>query len=467
MAISREDVAREVSVRHALLRRDGSFVTAKNIDKELLTPVQRGLLALGNLPRAGTAQYINRAMSEMRLGTPEPSADKGHFRYYPRGVLVRRLIRDWLEAYVSRSTGGVEVETPTLYRWGRERNELHDLAGTFHQLLYHVTDGNDERSHAVMRYGADPGYFGLMKTTSLSPDQFPFHVYELATAYRRHKTGEVASILRARAFTFYDHHALCSDRSQAREEFMRIVREQYRFLTMTERTYEWQLVVVEDMLDYWTPILTTLTRELKIDACVTILSKAKHYYSLVSNFADPHGSTTLQIQVDHETPQLFNLANQSKLYPEMSLLHMSAGALERWLVSFLLDGLNSGRTATLPLWLSPTQVRVIPHNDALIDEAWRLHGELTGAGVRADVDDRKRSLGSRLAAAQREWVPWVAVIGHAERESGNADVLDRQTGTRVKMSGCDLAALINERTERYPRRGGVEPSVAARPAYGA
>lgn len=353
-----------------------------------------------------------------------------------------------------------------LFRWDESNSQLRDLTDNFSELMYHVTDGMAGNSHMIMRYGADPGFFAMMRDVTLPSEQFPFHAYEFTESFRRHRTGEVAGILQARALAFYDHHALCIDRPQAYEEFLRMLAAQQEFLRSTGRHYELELIVVESALAELEPLMARAVRELDVDAYVTVLSAPRHYYCLVSNFCDPHGLHNLQIQVDHENGCRFGLAGAPKRYPDLSILHMSAGALERWLASFLLDGLERAKTASLPMWLAPTQVRILPLTAAQALDAWRTRDELDRAGVRADVDDRSRSLGHRLAAAAREWVPRVAVLGKAEVDSGELDVLDRTTGLRAKLSTSALLADIASGLDGYPTAATVEPSVAARPNYG-
>lgn len=462
--ITREDAVRQLTTRHLLLTADSRLMAPTDANLELLTDTQRALVGMAAPSTAGLGTKIDEAMRNLRLGTPEPASDKGHFRFHPRGALVRRLLQDWLERYVVQATGGVEIQTPMLFRWSEEY-PLHDLAGSFHQLLYHVTDGVNGRSQAIMRYGADPGFFSMMRDIELRPEQFPYHVYELTNCFRRHKTGEVASILRARAVTFYDHHALCLDKAQGRDEFIRMLREQRSFLGTTGRRYDLQFTVVEDQLPDLLPTLTTAVAEFGTDAFLTVLSEAKHYYSVVSNFCDPHGMHTTQIQLDHANARRFGLAGCPQRYPDLTVLHMSSGAVERWLVSFLRDCVDQPRTAALPLWLAPTQVRVIPVSDAERPYAWRVRDQLDQLQVRADIDDRSQSLRHRLAAAAREWVPRVAVVGRREIDTGRLDVLDRPATTRSSLFPAELAASITATTRMWPYRAVVERSVASRPRY--
>lgn len=447
-----------------LLTVDGRFQAAGDVDSQELTDVQCALLGLSPWTRPGVTQELNRVLAEMRIAAPESTADKGSFRLFPRGVLVHTLLRQWLEEYLHTATQGVEVQTPTLFTWGGPGEPLYELTESFGEHMYHVAGEMNGRTDLIMRYGGDPGWFALMKDVVLTDRSLPFHSYEYCRSFRRHRTGEVAGILRAREFTFYDHHAVCRDRDQAHEETVRMLVAQQRLLRVDGRRFELQFVVVDAALAELAAVMRRAVRTLDVPACVTVLSAPKHYYSLVSNFCDPHGLRTLQIQLDHENARRFGFAAAAR-WPDLSILHMSAGALERWLVSHLLDGLDQPRTATLPLWLAPVQVRVLPHTDAETRDAARLREALDGAGIRADIDDRSRSLGRRMAAAQREWVPLIAVIGRAEVADGTIDVLDRATGLRRSMTLNALVTEVAGLTAGFPSAPTVEPSVAGRPAY--
>jgi threonyl-tRNA synthetase len=51
---------------------------------------------------------------------------------------------------------------------------------------------------------------------------------------------------------------------------------------------------------------------------------------------------------------------------------------------------------------------------------------LTKAGIRCDVDDREESVGKKVREAGMDWVPYVAIVGDAEAESGKLTVTIRK-----------------------------------------
>ena len=73
-----------------------------------------------------------------------------------------------------------------------------------------------------------------------------------------------------------------------------------------------------------------------------------------------------------------------------------------------------------------------------------------GDSVRADLDDTSESLGKKIRNAQKEWVPYIAVIGDTEVESGKISVAIRETGEKKDMTGIELRSIIEERTNDMP-----------------
>ena len=77
---------------------------------------------------------------------------------------------------------------------------------------------------------------------------------------------------------------------------------------------------------------------------------------------------------------------------------------------------TAGTKSTFPYWLAPTQLRLIPVKEEHAPLAASIAADLPN--IRVDIDDRNESIGKRVRAAEREWVPAYAVIGDNENTSG-------------------------------------------------
>jgi len=117
---------------------------------------------------------------------------------------------------------------------------------------------------------------------------------------------------------------------------------------------------------------------------------------------------------------------------------------------------KKGNPPMLPLWLSPTQVRIIPVTEQFFAEAEKIAEEISSHNIRVDWDDRSLTMQRKIREAEMEWIPYTVVIGKREIESGVLSVRDRRIsgaergGEIRKMKLEELVAEIKERTKGKP-----------------
>ena len=120
----------------------------------------------------------------------------------------------------------------------------------------------------------------------------------------------------------------------------------------------------------------------------------------------------------------------------------------------------------MPLWLSPTQVRLIPVKPEFLDFASKLTEKLDTSFVRTDIDDRDESVDKRVRDAERSWIPYVVVVGKRESTSDQLAVRRRIDGKQYSCSLVDLVREILASSEGYPRMPLKLPAlVSKRPGY--
>jgi threonyl-tRNA synthetase len=122
------------------------------------------------------------------------------------------------------------------------------------------------------------------------------------------------------------------------------------------------------------------------------------------------------VQLDFSLPERFDLhyidAEGGKKRPVM--IHRAVlGSLERFI------GILIEHTAgALPLWLAPTQVRLVTVTDRQNEFADVVAKRLRASGFRARADLRNEKLGFKIREAQAAKIPVVAVVGDKEVEAG-------------------------------------------------
>jgi threonyl-tRNA synthetase len=138
------------------------------------------------------------------------------------------------------------------------------------------------------------------------------------------------------------------------------------------------------------------------------------------------------------------------------ILHCSpSGGVERCVYAMLEKAYREqrkGKVPMLPLWLSPTQVRVIPVSDKFAKDAEKMADEIGTHGVRADFDDRPLTMQKKVREAETEWVNYIIVLGQREIDSGVLPVRDRTAGKIVEMTPKKLVDSILKQTKGKPFR---------------
>src|SRR5437773_1555754 len=123
-----------------------------------------------------------------------------------------------------------------------------------------------------------------------------------------------------------------------------------------------------------------------------------------------------------------------------------------------------GKPPMLPVWLSPTQVRLVPVAADDVEYARTLVPRLEG--IRVDLDDSGDSLGKKIRNAEKEWVPYIVVIGKKEAGGGPVNVRIRETKEQVEMEVDALRKRIHGETKGRPFRPLAEPfHVSERPIF--
>jgi len=127
---------------------------------------------------------------------------------------------------------------------------------------------------------------------------------------------------------------------------------------------------------------------------------------------------------------------------------------------------RQGKKPQLPLWLAPSQVRIIPVTREFLPYADEVAKKLNNGRVRTDVDDSDETVEKRVRDAEMLWVPYIIVVGAREKGVAELPVRVRETGTQRRISMEKLATEIREKTAGYPFRPLTLPlHVSTRPAY--
>ena len=454
--VTREDVVDGITSEYIVICPDG---------KELGLKLQKDWIEKSNELGGSLKKYIAseelksepgveppsiKAMSRLELVDYEPASDSGNFRLYPKGTLVFNLLKDWAERIAYDRLGAVEIDTPILYDWSQP--DISAQAKSFHQRHYMVTAGDDKREF-VLRFAGDFGLFRIMRDATVSYRQLPVRIYEFSKSFRYEQRGELAGLRRLRAFHMPDIHTFAADIEQGWSEFQELYSAFISEMNATGIEYVNVFRVVKEFYEKYRDRLVELVRQAEKPAFIEILSSAKHYWVIKNEFQgiDSTGRayqlSTVQLDVEDAERYGITYADRDGKKKGCVITHSSIGSLERWIYGFLEEALKKDKPS-LPFWLAPTQVRLIPVSSAFVGDCTKLAGEL---GARADIDDREEKLTRKIRDAETEWVSMIVVYGEKEKKDGKLPVRMRD-GKVISLSVDELRNMIKDEMKGYPFR---------------
>jgi threonyl-tRNA synthetase len=392
-----------------------------------------------------------KLMKRLAIADYEPSSDGGNMRYYPKGRLMKSLI----ETYVTRMIheyGGIEVETPVMY--DSNHPSIHSYFNRFPARQYNIQSDNKQ---LFLRFAACFGQFMMAKDFQISYKQLPLKLYELTRySFRREKSGELAGLRRLRAFSMPDCHAFCRDIDQAKEEFVKRFDLSLKVIDglglSSIDDVDMVIRFTSDFYEQNKEFIKTFAARIKKPVLVEMW-KERFFYFIVKwefNFVDSLGKAAALStdQIDVENGQRYKIefvdSDGQKKYP--IILHNSpSGAVERVIFALLektVKDVDVGKVPALPLWLSHTQVRIIPVSSKHLAFSEKILDQINNNSIRADIDDRELSVAKKIREAESEWIHFIIVIGDKEVDGKELVVRERLVKSQYNTSLVNLMEKI-------------------------
>jgi threonyl-tRNA synthetase len=413
-------------------------------------------------------------MRSLELVDYEPASDPGNMRYYPKGRMIKALLEEYVTSMV-HEYGGMEVETPLMYDINHPT--LAKYLNRFPARQYTIESDEDQY---FLRFAACFGQFLMAHDATISYRDLPLRIYEMTRySFRREQRGELVGLRRLRSFTMPDVHALCKDLNQAKKEFRRrykLSQETLAGIGLPSKDYELGIRVTEDFYENNKSFVRAMVREHGKPALVEMWKERFFYFILKYelNFIDCLGkaSALATDQIDVENGERYDIGymdeDGQEKYP--LVLHCSpSGAIERDIYALLEKAhmeMEEGKSPMLPLWLAPTQVRIIPVNEDYVEFAQKHTKKLARKKIRADYDDRGETVQKKIRDAEKEWIPYIIVVGGREVGAEKVPIRVREDGEIHKMSVNELASLIKKQVKGKPYRPLPLPmAVQGRPKF--
>jgi threonyl-tRNA synthetase len=372
-------------------------------------------------------------------------AGPGLVFYHPKGAILRTIIEDYLKKeHLARDYQ--IVITPHIMDAGLWRTSGHYDYYRANMYTFKIED-----KEFVLKPMNCPGHILIYKSKVRSYRDLPIRLFELGTVYRHEKGGVLHGLLRVRGFTQDDSHIFCTPK-QTKSEIIGIIDFVleamtdfgFRDLAIELSTRPEKYIGTEDDWQKATSALEEALKDKKLSYEINPQEGAFYGPKIDINIKDALNRKwqCATIQCDFSVPQRFNLkfidSKGARVQPIM-LHRVILGSLERF-IGVLIEHY----TGSLPLWLSPIQVVIIPINPAPArrseiksecqDWAIKVKRNLQEQSMRVKIDKRNLTLEKRIREAEVEKIPYVLVIGEREVKSQAVSVRKKGKGDIGTMS---------------------------------
>ncbi len=378
----------------------------------------------------------------------------GLVSWYPKGYILREIIENfWKDEH--RKNGYEMIMTPHIAKSGLWKTSGH--YDYYKDNMYMIDDGGQEY---VLKPMNCPGHILMYKKKLHSYRDLPVRYAELGTVYRNERTGTLHGLLRVRGFTQDDAHIFCTpdqlmDEVDGCFELAHFILTSFGFenykveLSMHDPEHmdkyagseqEWE--VAEQSL-----LSAIEKRDIPYEkiAGEAVFYGPKIDIKLIDAIGRGWQATT--IQFDFNLPRCFNLeyvTSEGKREYVYMIHRALLGSLERFIGT-----LTEHYAGEFPLWLAPVQIVVLPVGKDHEDYATDCVQRLKDAGIRAEADLREEKLGYRIRESELNKIPYMAVAGDRELESGSLDIRSKSRG---RLGAKKIDELISEMVDEVERK---------------
>ena len=365
--------------------------------------------------------------------------------FLPNGMILKNALLDyWRE--IHHKAGYVEISTPLIMNkqlWKTSGHWDHYKDNMYSTVI-------DDEEYCIKPMNC-PGGVLVYASQPRSYRDLPIRAGEIGTVHRHEMRGALHGLFRVRCFNQDDAHLFVRP-DQLTDEIVGVVRlidsvyQQFGFKYHVELSTRPDDSMGSD--EDWEAAengLKTALAELGMDYELNEGDGAFYGPKIDFHLEDSLGRTWQcgTVQLDFQMPLNFGLEfvdhDGSKKRPIM-LHRVCFGSVERF-IGILIEH-YAGK---FPVWLAPTQVKVLCVSEKSRDYAHQVAAQLEDAGIRVAVDDRDAKIGYKIREARSiDRVPYMIVVGEKEAEEGNIAVRDRSNETHPFETADFIAKVCEE-----------------------
>ena len=400
----------------------------------------------------------NKICRELGYYTSSELVGQGLPLFTAEGTTILRTMQRFVEDEEIRR-GYLHVKTPSF-----AKSDLYKVSGHWQHYkdsMFLIGDEVLNDNVMALRPMTCPMHILLYRSELRSYKDLPMRFAETAKQFRNENSGEMHGLIRLREYTLSDGHIIVrpDQIQQVVDECMDLTKYFLQVLNMEDdvsiRLSKWDPNNKEkyiDLPDAWEWSQNEIREALKRHKLkfTEADGEAAFYGPKIDIQAkNTYGKedTLFTIQLDFALSERFGLTyideNGKKAKPY--LIHRSSiGCYERTLAMLIEKTMGA-----LPVWLSPTQVRVLNITNAQDEYCEQVKRALLNANVRAVTDLRNEKIGLKIREATLKKIPYCLIVGAKEQEANMVAVRTREGQDLGQMSLDDFIAMVQKQIKEF------------------
>ncbi len=367
--------------------------------------------------------------------------------WHPKGWGLFQNLVDYMRQS-QNAAGYQEVNTPELMD-----RSLWEASGHWESFGEHMytTETEDGRNYAIKPMNC-PGHVQVFKQGIKSYRDLPYRLAEFGKVHRYEPSGALHGMLRVRAFTQDDAHIFCTPEQITSESIAvcDLILGIYRDFGFDDVIIKFadrpEVRVGEDAV--WDAAESALKKALEESGLEYSYNPGEGaFYGPKLEFVlrDAIGRDwqcgTLQVDLNLPARLGSTYIGEDGQKHHPVLLHRAIfGSLERF-IGILIEH----HAGNMPLWLAPTQAKVLTITSDADDYARAVVRQLQAAGISAEVDLRNEKISYKVREHSVAKVPVLLAVG--QREVDEKTVAMRRLGSKHQQVMSLDAAIDTLATE--------------------
>lgn len=395
----------------------------------------------------------NKLGRELGIFMTDENIGQGLPLLMPKGAKILQIIQRFVEDEEEKR-GYLLTKTPSM-----AKSNLYKMSGHwdhYKDKMFILGDEKKGEDLYALRPMTCPFQFTIYNNGIKSYKELPIRYAETASLFRKETSGEMHGLIRVRQFTLSDGHIVCTP-SQVENEFREALdlinyilkclglenEVTYRFSRWDPKDSE-KYIGTAEQWETTEGLMETILKHLNIDYATGIGEAAFYGPKLDVQTKNVHGKedTLITIQIDFALAERFDMSyvDEDGIKKRPLIIHRSSiGCYERTL-AMLIEKYNGA----LPLWMSPTQVRILTITDRVAEKATEISTELRKEGIRTECDMRNEKIGYKIREARLEKIPYMVIIGDSEIQENKIAVRSRSAGDLGTMEYKDFLKMIQK-----------------------